>query len=133
MIGPAGTFAAPTERVRTGEFFSVEQASQHAAAWCAKHPAWLRICDLGDIDCDQFYVQWHELSARDQKDWGSEYAYREFAIRKSKVEMGFISGKGEFYSDVLDVPLFHNLMQVIRVGVKTARVIRAKEGSESNG
>ncbi|WP_314439466.1 hypothetical protein [Massilia timonae] len=130
MIGPSGTFAAPKEHAQTGEFFSVEQASQHAAAWCAKHPAWLRICDLGDIDGNQFYVQWHELSARDQKGWGSEYAYNEFAIKAQKVEMGFISGKGEFYSEVLDVPPFHNLMQVIRVGVKTARAVRSKKGAD---
>lgn len=133
MIGPAGTFEAPPARVQTGEFFSVEQASQHAAEWCAKHPAWLRICDLGDIDSNQFYVQWHELSDRDRKGWGSEYAYEEFAIRKSKVEMGFISGKGEFYSNVLDVPMWHNLMQVVRVGVNMARTIRRQEGSGSNG
>lgn len=111
--------AAPREAER--EHYSVEQASEHAAAWCAKRPAWMRICDLGNIDSDQFYVQWHELNKRDQEGWGSECAYREFAIKTRKVEMGHISGKGEFYSSILDVPMWHNTMMVIRVGVKLAR------------
>src|SRR4051812_33494276 len=108
------------------EEFSVEQAAKHAAVWCAARPAWMRICDLGDISCDQFYVQWHELSKRDQEGWGSESAYEEFATKRSKVEMGHISGKGEFYADICAVPLFHNTMQVIRVGEKLAREIKAK-------
>jgi hypothetical protein len=130
MIGPAGFMAAPKQSDPEPEFYSVEQAAQHAAAWCAKRPAWMRVCDMADIDCDQFYVQWSELSKREQEYWGSEEAYDEFAIKAKKVRMGHISGKGEFYSDILAVPLFHNTMQVIRVGVKIAKAARKRLASQ---
>jgi hypothetical protein len=103
------------------EWYSTEDAAKHAAAWCAKRPAWMRVCDMGGIDADQFYVQWHELGKRDQEGWGSKSAYDEFSIKRQKVEMGFISGKGDFYGDILEVPLFHNVMQVIRVGARIKR------------
>jgi hypothetical protein len=82
------------------------------------------VCDVGETD--QYYVQWDELSERDKRGWGSEYAYNEWGTKVRKVEMGHISGKGEFYSDITDVPLWHNTMMVIRVGAKAAREIRAK-------
>lgn len=117
------------------EEYTVEQAAQHAAAWCAKRPAWMRICDLftANVETDQFYVQWHELSKREQEYWQSEYGYNEFAIKARKVEMGHISGKGEFYADILAVPLFHNTMQVIRVGTKIAKAARerARQGDSA--
>jgi hypothetical protein len=104
--------------------YSVGQAHAHAKEWCSKNAAWVPICDVPDIGA--YYVQWEELSARDQKGWGSQYAYEEFGTKKAKVEMGYITGKGEFKSSALDVPLGHNLMTVVRVGVKTARQLRAK-------
>lgn len=103
--------------------YTVEQASQHALEWCKQNRAWLRICDIPDIGA--YYVQWDELSARDQKGWGSQYAYEEFGTKRAKVEMGYITGKGEFKSSALDVPLGHNLMTVVRVGVKVAKTLRA--------
>lgn len=105
-----------------GEFYSVEQAAMHAVEWCKKHPAWVRICDLGDTSV--YYVQWNELSDSDRKSWGTEYAYNEFATKRQKVKTGFISGKGEFFSDALDVPRWHNLMMVFCVGRKAAQELR---------
>ena len=113
------------ERARDGETYSPEQASEHAAHWCAKRPAWVRICDMPEGYCDTLYVQWGELSPAKQVYWGSEYAYNEFASKKCKVPEGFISGKGEFFESVHDVPLFHNLMMVFRIGVKSAAELRA--------
>lgn len=104
------------------EFFSVEQASQHAVEWCKSHPAWVRICDLGNTDC--YYVQWGELSDRERASWGSEYAYNEFATKRKKVRTGHISGKGEFFEDILDVPRWHNSMMVFCVGIKVAQELR---------
>lgn len=89
---------------------------------CKKHPAWLRICDMDDTNC--YYVQWAELSDRERNSWGSEYAYNEWATKRKKVKTGFISGKGEFFFDILDVPRWHNSMMVFCVGVKAALEIR---------
>lgn len=49
-------------------------------------------------------------------EYSAESAWREFGDSYCKVRKGFISGKGEFYEDVLDVPRFHNLMTVFKVG-----------------
>lgn len=106
----------------SNDFYSVEQASEHAAEWCKKHPAWVRICDLGDTK--GYYVQWDELSDRDRESWGSEYAYNEFATKRQKVKTGHISGKGEFFTDILEVPLWHNSMMVFCVGLKAAQELR---------
>jgi len=64
----------------------------------------MRICDFPEGYCDTLYVQWHELRATSQARWSSEYAYNEFADKRCKVPYGFISGKGEFYESVHDVP-----------------------------
>lgn len=106
------------------EEYTPRQALEHADKWCAKRPAWLPIYLLDDTD--QYYVQWGELSAKDKEYWGSQDAYDEFATKRQKIEIGFISGKGEFYGDVLQVPLFHNFMMVLRIGAKAAKEIRAK-------
>lgn len=106
------------------DFYSVEQASKHASEWCKKHPAWMRICDLDDTDC--YYVQWNELSERERNYWGSEDAYNELATKRQKVKTGHISGKGEFFSDILDVPRWHNSMMVFCVGVKASRELRVR-------
>lgn len=105
-----------------GEFYSVEAAAKHAAEWCKKHPAWMRICDLEDTA--RYYVQWQELDERKREFWGSEHAYNEWASKRQKVKTGFISGKGEFFADILDVPRWHNSMMVFCVGVKAAQELR---------
>jgi hypothetical protein len=105
------------------EYFSPEQAKQQAHKWCSKNPAWLPICDLGDTE--QYYVQWDELPEKERQFWGSEYAYDEFGTKRKKVKIGFITGKGEFYSDINKVPLYHNMMMVFKVGVKARKASEA--------
>lgn len=109
-------------RENTGEYFTPEQASAHAVEFCRKNPAWMRICDIPDSD--SYTVKWHELNKREQEYWGSEFAYDEFARKRSKCDVGFVTGKGEFYDNVLKVPFAHNLMTVFRVGVKRAKAYR---------
>ncbi|MED2258271.1 hypothetical protein ABEO98_21685 [Brevibacillus parabrevis] len=103
------------------ETYSFEQAKQHALDWCNNNPGWKRICDIENTDA--LYCTFSELPKKEQKYWldtygeySAESAWREFGRGKCKVPYGFITGKGEFYDDVLKVPLHHNLMQVYKVG-----------------
>ncbi|MGE8319557.1 MAG: hypothetical protein ACN6O3_12495 [Comamonas sp.] len=99
--------------------FTVEQASAHAKEWCADHPGWQRICDVPNSDA--LYKTFAELPKRVQRAWegrGGEAAWKEFGNRPCKVPRGFISGAGEFYRNVLDVPRFHNLMTVYKTGAR---------------
>ncbi|MBI6940019.1 hypothetical protein JET76_01550 [Pseudomonas putida] len=101
----------------TKEFYSVDQASQHAAEWCKRNPAWRRICDIPDISV--FEKTYDEIPKRERAYWeknGEEECWREFGAGGTKVPTGFISGKGEFFDHVLKVPLHHNMMMVYRVG-----------------
>jgi len=105
--------------VENEEYYTTEQASQRAIEYCEKHKGWKRICDVEDID--KLYYDWNELKQKERDCWINEYgkhsaedAWREFGKEKCKVKIGFISGKGEFYSDVLKVPRFHNLMQIFK-------------------
>lgn len=87
------------ERYRDGETYTPQQAAEHANVWCATHLAWVRICDVPDYDG--------------------------YVSKRRKLPHGFISGKGEFYDRITDVPLFHNLMMVLRVGTKDAKAMRS--------
>ncbi len=98
-----------------------ERVSSLAAEWCKKNPAWMRICDLPDTDC--YYVQWAELSDRQKADWGSEYAYNEFATKRKKVRSGFVTDEGNFVEDVFDIFSGHDFMMVFRVGIKAAKTL----------
>jgi hypothetical protein len=111
--------------VTTPETCTFDQVLQQSADWCAGNPAWVRICDMPDGYCDALHVQWNELSATQQRRWGSEYGYQEFGTKRCKVPYGFVSGKGGFYERITDVPLFHNSMMVFRVGVNAASAMRA--------
>jgi hypothetical protein len=102
---------------RIEEQYTTEQAAEHAVAWCKRHPAWRRICDIPDHDV--FMNTYDDIPKDERAYWdehGGEECWREFGIRGSKVAMGYISGKGEFYDHVLKVPRFHNLMTLFRVG-----------------
>lgn len=90
------------DRIRDGESCTVEQAAQQAADYCARHPAWVRICDVPDYDA--------------------------LASQRPRMKAGVISGKGEFYDCITDVPLFHNSMMILHVGVKAANTMRAAHG-----
>lgn len=100
------------------ESYSVEQAAEHAVRWCSEHKGWERICDIDDSD--SLYKTFDELPLRVRKSWEKEYptdpqgAWEEWGHKPCKVKYGFISGKGEFYRDILKVPRFHNLMMVFK-------------------
>lgn len=101
----------------TEETYTVEQASARARTWCAAHPGWQRICDVENSDA--LYKTYDELPQRVRRTWdahGGEASWKEFGHKPCKVPFGFISGKGEFYSNVLDVPRFHNLMMIFKTG-----------------
>jgi hypothetical protein len=102
-------------RERDGEHYSVQQAAEHAIAWCKAHPGWQRICDIEDVDA--LYKSYAELPASDRRYWdrrGGENMWLEFGRKPCKVLYGFVTAKGEFYRDILEVPLFHNLMTVYK-------------------
>ena len=122
-----------TSRTDTGEHYTVEQASAHAAEFCRKHPAWIRVCDMPDTEevSRALYVQWDELSKTAQENWGSEYAYEEFARKRCKVKQGVMTGKGELYDSILAAPLFHNVMCMYRVGVARAKQWREQRALET--
>jgi len=100
------------------ESYTTEQAAEHAKKWCARHRGWQRICDIEDSDA--LYKNWDELSTKERAGWEEEYrssaeaAWLEFGRKPCKVPSGFITGKGEFYKDVLQVPIWHNLMMVFQ-------------------
>lgn len=105
---------------RMDEFFTTEQAAAHALSWCSKNPKWKRICDIPDSD--SLYKTWEELPKKVRDSWTARYGYDaesawlEFGTRPCKVKYGYISGKGEFFRNILHVPRFHNVMMVFRVG-----------------
>lgn len=98
--------------------YSVDDASRHAIQWCAQHHGWQRICDIPDSD--SLYKKWGELSQKVQASWEHAYpsdpegAWLEFGKAPCKVPYGFISGAGEFYKNILDVPPLHNSMMVFK-------------------
>lgn len=103
------------------ESYTPEQASKLALEWCNKNKGWKRICDIADSD--RLYKTWEEISAKERNKWISAYgeysaeaAWKEFGRAPCKVPFGYISGKGEFYDDILKVPQWHNLMMVFKVG-----------------
>ena len=107
-------------RIDTGESFSSDDAANKAIKWCEKHKGWKRICDIKDSDI--LYKNWDELNKKVREYWIEEYgkysaesAWREFGDRPCKVPYGFITGKGEFYKDVLKVPRLHNLMMIFKI------------------
>lgn len=71
--------------------YTVQQAAEKALAWCQRHPAWIRICDLPD--------GWLEG-------------------RKSPPPSAHVTGRGDVCGKIRDVPCGHNSMMVFRVGRK---------------
>lgn len=102
------------------ESYTTEQASSKALEWCKNNKGWKRICDIADSD--NLYKTWDELPEKIKKSlidefgkYSAESAWREFGDSYCKVPFGFISGKGDFYDNILDVPKFHNLMTVFKI------------------
>lgn len=101
------------------ETYTTEQAATHAFLYCQTHKNWHRICDLETTD--HLYKTWPELSQRERNQWikaygeySAESAWQEFGTAPCKVPKAYITGKGEFYKDILQVPLSHNLMTIYK-------------------
>ncbi|WP_332237927.1 hypothetical protein [Sporolactobacillus sp. KGMB 08714] len=102
------------------ETYTIEEAADKALTWCDKHPGWQRIYDIDDTG--SLYKTWKELSEKVKKPWiehfgqySAEAAWREFGDAPCKVPYGFITGKGDFFRSIIDVPQFHNVMMVFKV------------------
>lgn len=102
------------------ETYTTEEASLKALEWCNNHKGWKRICDIKNRD--NLYKTWTEIPAKERTLWIKNYgeyfaksAWEELGTKPCKVPFGFISGKGEFYKDILQVPPLHNLMMVFKV------------------
>jgi hypothetical protein len=101
-------------------FYTSEEAANKALKWCNSRPTWMRICDINNTA--HLYKKWKEIPLLEQKTWVERYkvcaqeAWEEFAVKPCRVDFGFISGEGVFYSCINEVPLMHNIMMVFRVG-----------------
>lgn len=105
----------------TMEQCTFEEVLDKSLEWCNQHPGWKRMCDIEDTD--SLFKTWEELPKRSHDVWISAYgeysaekAWEEFGHKPCKVKYGHVSGKGEFYKDIRDIPLFHNSMMVFKVG-----------------
>lgn len=78
------------------EEYSLSEVLRESEAWCAKHPGWKRFSDIPNTDA--CFKTWEELSAGVRRS------------RPCKYPIGYVSGAGVFYRDVLQVPRFHNFM-----------------------
>jgi hypothetical protein len=100
------------------EYYSVEQAADHAKTWCERHPGWKRICDIENTD--ELYKTFSELSLKERRYWEKNYsdpedAWLELGRIPCKVPFGFITGRGDFFRNITQVTINHNLMMVFKV------------------
>ncbi|WP_313643434.1 hypothetical protein [Pseudomonas sp.] len=65
------------------EFYSVDQASQHAAEWCKRNPAWRRICDIPDISV--FEKTYDEILKRERA-YGKRTAAKNAGVNSAPEE-----------------------------------------------
>ena len=98
--------------------YSSEEVDRAAAEWCSNHPGWVRYCDI--VDTDRCYKTWGELSQKERKHWAKNFddakrAWETFGAKPCKYPEGYVSGAGFFYWDVLEVPIGHNFMTVIKL------------------
>ena len=105
--------------MKTEETFGTDQAAEKALIWCENHKGWKRICDIKDSD--SLYKKWVDLTKEEKYPWVRDFGISADSVWNDnkgdtcKVPYGFISGEGEFYKDILQVPLFHNLMMIFKV------------------
>jgi len=95
--------------------YTPAQAAERAADWCLANPGWERICDIPDHE--SLYKAYAELPAKTRKYWediGGETIWSEMGVKPCKVPVGFVSGAGEFYEQIIRVPLGHNCMMVFK-------------------
>jgi hypothetical protein len=106
------TYGGPMRR----KYYSPEDAMKHAREYVRTHPSWVLICDIENHDV--LYVQWEELDKKSKAYWKSEEFYDENARKICKVANMHMSGAGELYADICDVPVGHNSMLMFKVGTK---------------
>lgn len=100
------------------EVYTFSDVLDKSLEWCIKNDGWKRICDIEDTD--SLYYSWNELPSKIKSKWknnfeNAEDAWSEFGERVCKVPYGFVSDKGEFYNDILQVPRSHNFMMVFKI------------------
>ena len=99
--------------------YTQQDATKKAREWVKTHPAWILICDM-KADPDIFYFQFHELTDKERSYWGSAGHYNEYAIRRCKVQRAHITGDGEIYASICDIPPNKGgSMMMFKVGVKS--------------
>lgn len=112
-VSPANSFCEVKE-TEHDKIFRV------ALEWCAKRPAWKRICDIPNSDA--LYVKWDELPPRVRRQWEKRYpwnaeeVWREFGNSQCKVPYGFVGTDGVFYPEITDLPLGTNFCMVFKIG-----------------
>lgn len=102
------------------ETYSFNEALERSLEWCKRNEGWERYCDIEDTD--SLYLMWDDLPEETRNRWKEEYSeesaesmWEEFAYKIAKFPFGFISGKGEFYEDILRIPINHNFMTVFKM------------------
>lgn len=105
----------------TSNHFTTDDASRHAQLWCSRNLSWSRICD---VDERAYVVSWSDLPGLTRRRFCVRYrchsddhgraVFDEFGPKPLRFRFGFISGAGEFFASVCDVPISHNLMMVIQ-------------------
>lgn len=83
-------------------------ASQKALDWCKENKGWKRICDIEDISI--YDKKWEDLLKCEQREWIDYYSeetakdhWEECCLDKCLVKTGFITDKGIFFDNILDV------------------------------
>jgi len=100
--------------------YTVEQAKLAAEKFCSNNAGWEMICDIEDSD--SLYKGWNDMDKKVKAAWRKKYgmagaqdAWESLADKPCKVPYKFISGAGEVYDSILDVPAFHNSMMIFKV------------------
>ncbi|MCV6590106.1 MAG: hypothetical protein OIF57_13945 [Marinobacterium sp.] len=93
----------------------LDLAKATALDWCNKNPEWVPFSAIKD-DIDRYFVTWDDLSPLEKMLWESEQKWREYAVRKCRVERGFISSEGRFYSHLSHVPSGYASESVFKTG-----------------
>jgi len=93
--------------------YTLQEASAKATAFCTENAGWIKVCDMPETFNP--YKSWKELTAKARKHWGTIEVWRDCATEEPKYPYGFISGAGEFFGSVLDVPPHHQHMMVWKV------------------
>lgn len=100
--------------------YTQQDATKKAREYVSTHPAWVPICDML-ADPGVLYYKFHELTDKERKYWEHPDRYNAYARKRCKVQRAHITGDGEIYADICDVPPKKGAsMMLYKVGVKGA-------------